>query len=339
MSIMDLFDHYTEDDERRKMTASQRFEQTAALTFLSDVAATTMTRENWLPIRQLSNHMQNVLLKNVDADLHRYLSKRKIDPSLYALRWMRCLFSNVLSDQVEDGGEREGSGRSGVASTTPRAPLRHVVIVWDAMLGCRERVFDFVEAMCVSMLISMRTALLGSGENEILMLLMRYTLAGSVTELQTSRVDVRKIVQGLVSMSLEFMESPVWPKSNHEDVSKLMETVWGVPVDLQDSSAALRKQQEVTLSGDSKGIHKVRKELAEMMDVEADASSHSVGSEREFESEPDNVDSTELTDFRPTRDEGNASPRKRAGSKVELQYVDPESVSSEKLAASQMPSV
>ena len=382
MSVMDLFDHYTEDDERRKMTPSQRFAQTAARTFLSDVETTTTTtkQKNWLPIRKLANHMQHVILKNVDVDLYRCLTKRKIDPSLYALRWMRCLFSNVLSTGEEEevvevevekekssgGGSSGNSGNSGssgssstdstvgAAASTSRSPLRYVLIVWDAMLGCRERVFDFIEAMCVSMLLSMRTALLNSDENEMLMLLMRYTMAESVTEMAASKGNNQQVVQGLVSMALEIMESTTWPKSNYSRVEKLIENVWrgGVPIDLQESSATLRKKQEEEKSEDerqSKGVNMLRQELLEMMDVDVHADSGS-GSGREFNSfdtfEDNRDDDMELMDFRAApgtpstciRDDEEL-PRKKTISNVELQYIDPESVGSEELAASQMPSI
>ena len=149
MSVMDLFDHYTEDDERRKMTPSQRFAQTAARTFLSDVETTTTTtkQKNWLPIRKLANHMQHDILKNVDVDLYRCLTKRKIDPSLYALRWMRCLFSNVLSTGEEEevvevevekekssgGGSSGNSGNSGSSgSSHPFSLNSHCVALTDA---------------------------------------------------------------------------------------------------------------------------------------------------------------------------------------------------------------
>ena len=39
MSVLDLFDHYTEFDERRKATSSSRFENSAKRTFLTNVAS------------------------------------------------------------------------------------------------------------------------------------------------------------------------------------------------------------------------------------------------------------------------------------------------------------
>jgi len=256
-------------------------------------------------------------------------------------------------------GEEEVSGSSstdstvGAAASTPRSPLRYVLIVWDAMLGCRERVFDFIEAMCVSMLISMRTALLNSDENEMLMLLMRYTMAESVTEMAASKGNNQKVVQGLVSMALEIMESTTWPKSNYSRVEKLIENVWkdgGVPIDLQESSATLRKKQEEEKSVDesqSKGVNMLRQELLEMMDIDVRADPGS-GSGREINSfdtfEDNGDDDMELMDFRatpgtPSTRDDDELPRKKTISNVELQYVDPESVGSEELAASQMPSI
>ena len=129
--------------------------------------------------------------------------------------------------------------------------------------------FDFIEAMCIAMLISMRTSLLRSDENEMLVLLMRFTL-GSVTEMRTkgtqessggvgsgverggstsecggggTELNEVDIVQGLISMALELMEHPSWPNLQTVDLNGLMETVWGSKLDLTKSSAELRKQQ------------------------------------------------------------------------------------------------
>jgi hypothetical protein len=200
----------------------------------------------------------------------------------------------------------------------------------------------------------MRTALLNSDENEMLMLLMRYTMAESVTEMAASKGNNQQVVQGLVSMALEIMESTTWPKSNYSRVEKLIENVWrgGVPIDLQESSATLRKKQEEEKSEDerqSKGVNMLRQELLEMMDVDVHADSGS-GSGREFNSfdtfEDNRDDDMELMDFRAApgtpstciRDDEEL-PRKKTISNVELQYIDPESVGSEELAASQMPSI
>ena len=98
MTILDLFDHYTEFDARRKETGSTRFEVTARRTFLADAAGQESKRTHWLAIRKLSEHMQHVLLKSIDPELYRCLNHRSIQPQLYALKWMRCLFSNVLTD-------------------------------------------------------------------------------------------------------------------------------------------------------------------------------------------------------------------------------------------------
>ena len=53
--------------------------------------------------------MQHVLLKAIDPELYRCLKRRSIEPQLYALRWMRCLFSNVLSKvNVDEDEDDEG---------------------------------------------------------------------------------------------------------------------------------------------------------------------------------------------------------------------------------------
>ena len=105
----------------------------------------------------------------------------------------------------------------------------------------------------------------------------------------------------------------------------------------------------------SKGVHMLRQELLEMMDVDvhADSGSGSGKKKKEFNSfdtfdtfEDNRDDDMELMDFRAapgtpstcTRDDEEL-PRKKTISNVELQYVDPESVGSEELAASQMPSI
>ena len=53
--------------------------------------------------------MQHVLLKAIDPELYRCLKRGSIEPQLYALRWMRCLFSNVLSKvNVDEDEDDEG---------------------------------------------------------------------------------------------------------------------------------------------------------------------------------------------------------------------------------------
>ena len=57
--------------------------------------------------------MQHVLLKAIDPELYRCLKRRSIEPQLYALRWMRCLFSNVLSKvNVDEDEDDEGKYKS-----------------------------------------------------------------------------------------------------------------------------------------------------------------------------------------------------------------------------------
>jgi hypothetical protein len=247
LAIVDLFDHYTEFDERRKKTGISRFEATARRTFLADAAVQESKHADWLAIRKLAEHMQHVLLKSVDPELYRCMSQRSIQPQLYALKWMRCLFSNVLTAEGHENFGDSNEKSKFVMDATPCSTLVHVIAVWDAMLGCRERMFDFIEAMCISMLISMRTSLLNSDENGMLALLMKYNMT-SVTEMKKNCSDGRtlanhNIVQGLISMALELMEHPSWSTGLHKiHLNEIMQHVWDAPIDLTSSTEKLRRQ-------------------------------------------------------------------------------------------------
>jgi len=379
LAIVDLFDHYTEFDPRRKEDGNTRFVSTARRTFLADAASQESTHDKWLAIRKLSDHMQHVLLKDIDPELHRCMQARSIQPQLYALRWMRCLFSNVLT-AVESEGHQPGHGSHGnhgnhgnhgpkkrrkslllilseefknhghqktaktIEPATPGSPLAHVIAVFDAMLGCRERMFDFIEAMCIAMLISMRTSLLNSDENGMLVLLMRYGIS-SITEMRPSLSNA-DLVQGLINMALELMEHPNWPDHMQTiDLNGLMAQVWDAPMTLISSTVQLKKQQSASGcdgggggggSGgggggggagydDGDGVEKNTK----MHKAKGDGGHETRGSQ-------------ELKEWGSGTTGGarKGTPSTNSdGSVVEMQYVDPEAVKADLLDGSQMPTV
>jgi hypothetical protein len=157
----------------------------------------------------------------------------------------------------------------------------------------------------------------------------------------------RQIVEGLVSMALALMETPSWPNLQHIHLDKLMLRVWGNPIlTLTASTEALRQQQQdvaaaqddnkssvggVELRPGDNGETKEEQEALSLQQKE-----RSMTEELREMMEFDTTNST--TTGSSSTDDREEEPQ-QISAKVELQYVDPESVSSDALAGSQMPSV
>ena len=278
-SVCELFDFYTEGDDRSRSNGVSRFEKEASRTFLSSMSpGNTYSSQHQLPLLRLCNHIQYVILKNVDPELYRHFHKLGIEPQLYGLKWLRCLFSNVLTavdfqnDEEEDldhetdnnPSDEDAKSRAHQPKLTfasarmgPPAdlPLKHVLTVWDAMLGCKDRLFDFVEAFCIALIITIRTPLLLADTNEILMLLMRYSLStvcqsrirdaktilalGSSPNLLESLGSENSAVSGLVEIAMQLVEHGDWPNLRQISVEQLMRT-WVEPVSLRLESSKVR---------------------------------------------------------------------------------------------------
>lgn len=282
-SVCELFDYYAEGDTRARATGMSRFQREAARTFVGarSSAAVAEVAMSKLPLLRLCEHVQYVILKNVDPELYRHFHSMRIEPQIYGLKWLRCLFSNVLTavdfqdeeeeEDDDDGIEDDEAVKEGATvgagagvwckpvfsaanrGPPPDHPLKHVLTVWDAMLGCRDRLFDFVESFCIALLVAIRTPLLAADANETLVLLMRYSLT---TACQTRLQDAKRIlgvetaanvlgsvdsaVSGLVEVAMQLVAQDDWPNAGGAvSVQQLMQT-WIEPVSLQFESSKVR---------------------------------------------------------------------------------------------------
>ena len=71
ISVCELFDYYVEGDARPRVTGAVRFQKEAARTFVGarSPAAAAVAAPSKLPLIQLCEHIQYVILRNVDPEL------------------------------------------------------------------------------------------------------------------------------------------------------------------------------------------------------------------------------------------------------------------------------
>eukprot|EP01102_Stenamoeba_stenopodia_P016179 TRINITY_DN5623_c0_g1_i1.p1 TRINITY_DN5623_c0_g1~~TRINITY_DN5623_c0_g1_i1.p1 ORF type:complete len:526 (+),score=140.78 TRINITY_DN5623_c0_g1_i1:168-1745(+) len=108
------------------------------------------------PVLKKCSYIQQVLLKEKDPQLYTYLEDLKVEPQLYALRWIRLLV----------GREFE---------------LNDLLNIWDALFAFGEDLY-LLDYMCVAMLMFIRTQLLSMDQSNCLRRLMKYP---SVDEVQS----------------------------------------------------------------------------------------------------------------------------------------------------------
>lgn len=97
------------------------------------VAVSGQPQTRMQPVIAQANRLQNVLLRSIDPALHRHLSSLQIEPQLWALRWIRCLF----------GREFE---------------LADTLKLWDGIFSvfAQDHSFKIVDYVCLALLERMR---------------------------------------------------------------------------------------------------------------------------------------------------------------------------------------
>lgn len=92
-----------------------------------------------------------VLLKNRDPDVYRQLTALEIEPQLFMIRWLRCLFTREFH-------------------------LEDVMILWDGIFGDdgNGQSFDLMDYLCLAMLKFIRSDLLRGDQSFCLRRLMRF---------------------------------------------------------------------------------------------------------------------------------------------------------------------
>ncbi|KAJ3327485.1 hypothetical protein HDU76_011722 [Blyttiomyces sp. JEL0837] len=125
-------------------------------------------REKTLPIVAQSKRIQNELLRAVDPELHQHLDDLKLEPQLYALRWLRLIFGREFA--FED-----------------------LMILWDGIFA-EDPNLGLVEWICISLLVFLRKDLLEADYSMALYRLMKFP---TKEELQTEISEFIASAKGL----------------------------------------------------------------------------------------------------------------------------------------------
>eukprot|EP01097_Dermamoeba_algensis_P005252 TRINITY_DN3332_c0_g1_i1.p1 TRINITY_DN3332_c0_g1~~TRINITY_DN3332_c0_g1_i1.p1 ORF type:complete len:528 (-),score=124.41 TRINITY_DN3332_c0_g1_i1:85-1668(-) len=116
------------------------------------------------PISRKCLHIQELLLKQKDPELHAHLSKLAIEPQLYAIRWIRVIFSREFC-------------------------IQDLLLLWDAIFAndaqksenelMKDQKFILLDYIAVSMLSSIRYKLIGHDPSENLNVLLSFPACSS----------------------------------------------------------------------------------------------------------------------------------------------------------------
>lgn len=101
------------------------------------------------PIVATAIRIHDGLLKTIDCALWAKLESLAIEPQLYALRWLRLLFSREF-------------------------PMQDTMCLWDGLFAEDASSLRLMQHLCVAMLLRIRDALLEADYSETLQLLLRY---------------------------------------------------------------------------------------------------------------------------------------------------------------------
>lgn len=100
------------------------------------------------PVVAVAIRVHDVLLRGIDPELHAELEELGIEPQLFLVRWLRCLFGREL-------------------------PYAQDMLLWDGLFAL-DASLRIVEYVCVAMLLRVRAALLLSDYSGALTILLRY---------------------------------------------------------------------------------------------------------------------------------------------------------------------
>eukprot|EP01126_Amoeba_proteus_P015789 TRINITY_DN1714_c0_g4_i3.p1 TRINITY_DN1714_c0_g4~~TRINITY_DN1714_c0_g4_i3.p1 ORF type:complete len:319 (+),score=65.74 TRINITY_DN1714_c0_g4_i3:633-1589(+) len=121
------------------------------------------TDEEWVlmnettPFSEKCHYIHTELLRSVDPGLFTHFCDLDVEPQIYLLRWIRCMFGREFS-------------------------LEHTLIIWDALFSSN-RLSSFVDYVAVAMLVEIRDELLSQDRNGVLALLFKYPQDLSVTRI------------------------------------------------------------------------------------------------------------------------------------------------------------
>jgi hypothetical protein len=124
--------------------------------FVAKPAAAGAPRSN--AVVERCQHVQSNFLRSRDPELCAYLESLRVEPQLYMLRWLRCLF----------GREFE---------------LRPTLRIWDALFAFGESPLTLVDALCGAMLRHVRESLLLTDYSGALTILKAYPADADVDRL------------------------------------------------------------------------------------------------------------------------------------------------------------
>jgi len=118
------------------------------------------------PVVQKCKKVQDIMLKKEDPILHSFLTDIGIEPQIYALRWIRLLFSREFH-------------------------LDDVLTIWDAVFAYGQEL-KLIEYICLAMVLYLRDQLLEMDNSGCLRRLLNYPPVEDVTIFITSALNLAK---------------------------------------------------------------------------------------------------------------------------------------------------
>eukprot|EP01126_Amoeba_proteus_P015766 TRINITY_DN1714_c0_g1_i1.p1 TRINITY_DN1714_c0_g1~~TRINITY_DN1714_c0_g1_i1.p1 ORF type:complete len:336 (-),score=58.82 TRINITY_DN1714_c0_g1_i1:320-1327(-) len=100
------------------------------------------------PFSEKCHYIHVELLRCTDPGLFTHFCDLDVEPQIYLLRWIRCLFGREF-------------------------PLEQTLIIWDALFSSN-KLSSFVDYVAVAMLVEIREELLSQDRNGVLALLFKY---------------------------------------------------------------------------------------------------------------------------------------------------------------------
>lgn len=107
-------------------------------------SATTLVQ----PIVAIANRVHDKLLRTIDMDLWQKMESLRIEPQIFAIRWLRLLFGREF-------------------------PLLEVMKIWDALFA-EDPSLRLIEQVCIAMLLRIREDLLVAEYSSFIQLLLRF---------------------------------------------------------------------------------------------------------------------------------------------------------------------
>jgi len=129
------------------------------------------------PMTEKAARIQNMLLKAKAPRLHSHLKMQMVEPQLYLIRWLRLLFAYEFH-------------------------LHDLVEVWDHVLSSAVRMgsgthadLPMIDYIALAMLLHKKQTLMGGGNSECLMILMKYKVKNDAHDILSKAITLFELDQ------------------------------------------------------------------------------------------------------------------------------------------------